>query len=378
VRDPLFVRALAVRGDGEPVVVLAFDLLMVTDELHRGLAARLAPARVIVHATHSHSSLGGEWPALLGRYFLGRYRPWAIPRLVDAGERAAREALASTGPATVRSASLPLPGLNGNRRDPAGPKDEELTVLRLSREDGDAIVASYPAHPVIVAERDHIAASADFPGEIVRLLERDTAFGMYLQGALGAVDVLFPDDKALSADRNLAMMAEPIAASALAMARSAPPSEPVVAFAAAQRTLPRPDPLTHFEDDPWRLRLDRVLAPALGLLVASLPRVARVRGLRIGDWAVAGAPADLGVGLALDAKAAARAAGVRDPVVASQCDGYVGYVHRRQDYAHTPPASHREMAFYENAMNFFGRGTGDVLAGALDEVLKTLCRKGRP
>jgi hypothetical protein len=235
VRDPLYVRALALRSGDARFVLVAWDLLMVPEDLYQGMRSRMADTgvKVIAHATHTHSSLGGFGRSWLENRFLGTWRPWALRHLLDAGEQAAREALAALGPAEARADSLPLPGLNGNRRDPNGPKDEELTVLRLVREDGDAVLASYSAHPVIVSERDHHAISADFPGEVIRRLERDFGFAMFVQGALGAVDVLFPADPSMTVDRNLAMMADPIAASAAALARGARPDSSPLVFAAA-------------------------------------------------------------------------------------------------------------------------------------------------
>jgi hypothetical protein len=374
VRDPLYVRALAFREGATTAVELVYDLLLVTEELRAGIAGRLSDtgAGVLVNATHTHSSMGGIWDSFLARRFMGKPRPWVVKHLLDSGERAAREAIAALQPAEARSASAVLPGLNGNRRDPAGPKDEELTVLRLVRGGDEAIVFSYPAHPVIVAERDHHAISADFPGEAVRLLERDVAFAAYVQGSLGGVDVLFPPDKAMPADVNVRLMAEPLAIAALNLARvSARPGPSRVAFAAEDLALGAPDSRPFFDDELRRL-VDLPLRVLLNNLVAAVPRVARVRGVRVGNWAVAGTPADLGVTIGLAGKDAARRAGIADPVVASQCDGYVGYLHRRDDYRKAPPGSHLGMARYENAMNFFGRDTGERVLAAVEKVFAAI------
>ncbi|MBM4396321.1 MAG: hypothetical protein FJ087_11580 [Deltaproteobacteria bacterium] len=403
VRDPLFARALALREDGRTAVLVAWDLLLVTQEMGALLRDRLAQtgAEVVAHATHTHSSLGGLWGSFLARRFMGAPRPWALPHVLDAAERAARAAIAGLAPAAPRAASALLPGLNGNRRDPAGPKDEELSVLRLVRESDEAIVLSYSAHPVIVGERDHRAASADFPGEACRLLERDVAFAMFVQGSLGGVDVLFPDDKSLSADRNLTMMAAPLASSALNLARQAPPpaggsggssggssagspagpsgassgDRPLLAHASADLVLGPPDSRPAFDDEVWRGRLDLPLRALFNALVRSVPRTVPIQALRVGDFAVVGTPADLGVGVGLAIKAAARAAGIPVPVAASQTDGYVGYVHPREAYARVPPpGSCREMAVYENAMNFFGRGTADRILDAARAAIGGIAR----
>lgn len=382
VRDPLFARAVAFDDGKTRAVLLIYDLLMVVDELARGVRDRLRDARafVTVHATHTHSSVGGYAPGLLGRLFAGGYRPEVLPRLIQAGERAARKALEGLRPAQVQAASTILPGLNGNRRDPRGPRDEELTVVRMARGKEIGVLVSYPAHPVIVGERDHQSMSADFPGEVVRLLERDVGFAAFLQGSLGGVDVLFPQDTGTTADRNLSLMAEPLAHSAMNLARLATRCSPAAAVRVASEEwdLPRPDPRPFFEDQGAGRILGRPLSAVLGLLVPPSIRTARVQGIRVGSFAVVGTPADLGVRIGLAIKAHARRAGIEHPVAASQCDGYIGYLHRTEDYRVTPPPSHRAMAYYENAMSFFGHGAGERTLAAACRVVERLAAEGQP
>lgn len=371
VRDPLMVRALALQQEGEGVLVVAWDLLMVTEELFQGLKSRLADTgfHLIAHATHTHSSIGGFWDSWLARRFLGQYRPWAMGHLLDAAERAARDALASMAPAVASAGSAMLPGLNGNRRDPGGPKDEELTVLRLHRDDEDAVLVSYSAHPVIVAERDHHVISADFPGEVVRLLQRDFAFAMYVQGSLGGVDVLFPDDKALSADRNLELMAGPVASGAASLARSCAPAGGGLRWADEEWQPANPDSRAFFDDEGFKIQ-DRPMRAIADFLLRDVPRRARVCGFRLGSFALLGFQADLGVGIGLGGKAHARTLGVQYPVMASQVNGYIGYLHLRDEYRKAPTVEpHLGMAHYENAMNFFGRDTGDRALAAARAVL---------
>jgi len=373
VRDPLFARALALRGNGITVVLVAYDLLMVTEDLYQGVRSRLADtgARVMVHGTHTHSSVGGFWNSFLARRFLGTYDPGIVRMLLDAGERAARAALGNLEPAEALAASAVLPGLNGNRRDPAGPKDEEITVLRLRRRDSDGILVSYPAHPVIVAERDHHRISADFPGEVVRMLRQDWDFAVFVQGSLGGVDVLFPDDPAVSADDNLQRMASPLATAATTLARGAEPVGETLRWESQEWTPGPVDPRPFFEDQ-WQARVDLPLRWLLRRLVAAVPRRGRVQGLRVGGFGVVGFQADLGVSIGLEVKRMARERGIRFPIAASQTDGYLGYLHRAEDYRHAPPESHRGMAVYENAMNFFGRRTGEEALEAARAVIGRL------
>ena len=370
VRDALYARAMAFDDGATCAVLVVFDALMVTEALHRQVTARLADtgARVLVAATHTHSGPGGFGRGLLIEKVCGRHRPGVLERLADAGADAARRALGSLAPARVGSTVGVLPGHNGNRRDPEGPVDDRLTLLRVQRAHDEALLVSYSAHPVIVGERDHFALSADYPGLLVNLLERQVAFAAFVQGALGGVDVLFPADPAVTADDNLRRMAEPMARRALQLRDVCAVRDVPVRACRREWPLPaRPDARPFYDDQAWARRLDLPLRAALNALfsAATEPR-ARVQGLRLGDFALVGTPADLGVSIALAGKAHAHSRGLAHPVMASQCDGYLGYLHLPADYAHAPTAAAdplrlkqaRTMGVYENWMSPYGHDAG--------------------
>lgn len=376
VRDPLFVRAIAFEQGETRALLLVYDLLMITEDLVQRLQHRLQEDKVfiMVHATHTHSSLGGYVPGILGRFFAGKYDSSVVERLAQAGERAARLALDDLREGSVQAIAIPLPGLNGNRRDPAGPVDEELSVVRLARERDVGLLISYSAHPVIVAERDHHAVSADFPGEVVKALEKEVAFAAFVQGSLGGVDVLFPKNSTMTIDKNLALMAEPIANSAINLARLASKSEhqAFLKVVSEELTLPSPQPSPFFDDQPLTFLISRPIALMLGLLVPKQIRKATVLGIRVGPCAIIGFPADLGVRLGIATKAYARRLGIEVPVAASQCNGYIGYLHLPEDYRKAPPKQYLQMAAYENVMSFFGHKMGEKVFCAAQNVIERL------
>jgi hypothetical protein len=376
VRDPLFVRAVVFSPpQGRPVALLSFDLLIITEEIHQGMKSRLADTdlEVVCHATHTHSSVGGFWNSLLGRFFLGSYRPWVQRLLLDAAERAVRAAMADLAPVTVRSAGVTIPGLNGNRRDHDGPLDETLTVIRLQKPESDAIMFSYPGHPVIAAERDHHAVSADFPGAAVAIIEKQFAFAMFVQGALGGVDVFFPAEP-VSVDVNMEMMASPIANAAVTLAHAAPKCADTLGFSRRELDMGKPAVCVSYDDN--KPFADRFLNAAANLLVKPVPAVARIDGIRIGDSVIVGFPADLGIGLSLNVKQLAGDLGFAHVITASETGGCIGYVHLPADYEKTPADKGEaiKMGRYENAMNFFGHQSGLKFRDAALEVLTDLAR----
>lgn len=380
VRDPLYARAVVLRQPGGPAVALVeYDLVITTEDMYQGLKSRLADTglEIVCSATHTHSGFGGFWKGALGRAFLGRYRNGALESVVDAGEAAVRAALKEMGPAVVSSGSVTIPGLNGNRRDHTGPLDEDLHVVRLRKDGKDAILFSYPGHPVIVAERAHHLVSADFPGDAVARVEREFDFAMYVAGALGGVDVKFPKTP-VTVDENLEMMAAPIANSVLIIARSAVPAkcgEPLLSYSRREISFDKVQSRWSYDDDrkPFDFLLDR-----LGTMLArNVPGVVRIEGIRIGGIAIIGIPADIGIGLSLRIKDEGRARGLAGVITMSQTGGCIGYVHLPGDYARTPADQGEaiNMGRYENAMNFFGHDSGTKILGAAIEVLDGLVAK---
>lgn len=385
VRDPVYCRAFAFEQGTTRVVLIIFDLLMVTEELHQELRRRLADtgAEIIGHATHTHSSVGGFASGTLIERVCGRHRPGVLDALANAGERAARAAIGSMKPAGISVSFGELAGHNGNRRAPHGPVDEELTVLSIQSGGERALLVSYSAHPVIVAERAHMVVSADFPGLLIRELEREVSFAAFAQGALGGVDVLFPEDRHISVDENLRRMVGPMVAEVLGLAPGSAEHKPdaLLRFDRCEWPLGAPDVQPFYENQPFAPILAWPVKPLLNALFrqAQVP-VARVQGFRLGDFAFVGTPADLGVGIDLAAKKYARDRGLRCPVVASQCDGYIGYLHRRQDYEAHPPSGPwpfkgtdaMNMGVYENALSVYGRDAGERALDAACSVIDEL------
>jgi hypothetical protein len=94
-----------------------------------------------------------------------------------------------------------------------------------------------------------------------------------------------------------------------------------------------------------------------------------VHALRVGSFALLGFPCDLGVEVALRARATTQAAGYAPVAVASQKGGYAGYVHHPSATAGTPAPSQRDLWRYENAMGFFGPSLAGRLEAAAARAL---------
>ncbi len=370
VHDPLHARALHLESGERGATLVVADLLAIPATLHWAVAREVGvePASLLLAATHSHSATGGYWDGgPLVRYFMGAYQESIFRDLVAKLGAVARAARARTVPARLTGARVPTTGVNANRRRLLGPIDPDLTLVRFERDGERPLdVVSFSGHPVIGSERDRHAISADFPGELCRRLEARGRDAIFFQGAVGGVSPLFPEFPQ-PLDVHLALVASLLedgvdrAERALAPIASAP-------FEVRLERIALPPPSCRvFPPTMKRGWLGELATLPLRHLVASQAKRARqgdpdapLHLIRLGDAAWLGTPCDLGVTVALGLKAALAERGVKLPMVGSQCDGYVGYVHRLDDYLHVPEPGFRELGFYENAMSLAGWDLGDT------------------
>ena len=359
--DPLHVRAIILQEGDVQVAILAFDLLLIDHELLAAVRERLEGTglQLFLHATHTHSSMGGFGKPLIARLAFGSHQPWVHDYLAGRAAEAVCDALTDMQPTKVGAGCDRVPELAKNRRDPDGPVDDQLTVIRLVRRQDEALIVGYAGHPVIVAERDPHALSADFPGEICRKLELATGgFALYLNGPLGGVDVLFPEEP-ISAQRNLEMQARPIVEKTLALKDTFILEKGGLSYGSETVDFGPVDPDPYFQDQ----KVLKVIGSPLrriarSLLSKAVSESAPVTAVRIGSGLLVGLPGEPGVNITEPIKHMAREMGLAFPHIASHVNGFAGYVHHPDDYRNKPPGSHLSMAVYENMLNIFGRDTG--------------------
>lgn len=184
VHDPLAVRALVV-GDGVRAAAIAVvDLIGVDASITARVRERIdavaggAFSYVGVVATHTH---GG--PAVLRRALLGTVDDAYLEELVAHVAEAVLEAFAERAPVVIRFGLGQERSVAKNRRDPEGPIDPDLSVIRFDdpatgRPRG--VLCSYACHPVTLGP-DNRQVTRDYPGFVVD----------GLSAACGGVPVVF-------------------------------------------------------------------------------------------------------------------------------------------------------------------------------------------
>jgi hypothetical protein len=89
----------------------------------------------------------------------------------------------------------------------------------------------------------------------------------------------------------------------------------------------------------------------------------------MGRLVLVGIPGEVGPRLS---SAIRRVFSPSDTIVASLCNGYAGYIHRRCDYEHKHGL--RTLGLYENAMSLAGRDAGESILSLIEHRRSHLSR----
>jgi hypothetical protein len=195
IHDPLHARAVAVGAGDSTIAILVVDNIGLVHPDIEAIRRRavelsatgaLAPQRIIVTSTHSHS--GPDVVGLWGEHELSSGRdPAYMAWLIETSARQIAAAVASMQPATLRVAS------GDHRLDwvqnvtEPGLLDRRVSVLQMIGADGRTVatLTNFACHPTVMdAVSDRV--SSDYVAGFYRLMsERLPGEHLFLQGAIG-------------------------------------------------------------------------------------------------------------------------------------------------------------------------------------------------
>ncbi len=354
IRDPLYVRVLSVSDGRDTAVVVSADLLAFPYPLAERIIEQISVEHgiprqaILLTTTHTHSGSGSFAPGFLHEQVFGPYKHEIEEGITGRVLWAVRQSLKGRKPVRWGLAVEPqaLGGWVENRADPAGEVDPALSLLLFeSAEAGRpaVLLVQAAAHPTLMDSQD-MRFSADYPGEVCRLLEAayPGSVCLFVNGAAGDVR---PRD-AIGAD----------------------PEERIQRFArilsefstaAAGRT-----PLhakgdlagwgTWFSLPPPQLRLGPIpIHPELGRL--SRPGLSFVHLIALDDVVIVPLPAELTAELGGKLRQRLEGRGLK-PLPAGYANGYLGYAVSPAQYAR---------GSYEAGMTWYGPGFGESLTQEL-------------
>jgi hypothetical protein len=188
VLDDLMCRAVHLRAGGRSLVLVSCDVIGFTVDDADAIRAAVAAAHglpresVLLAATHTHCG-----PATQPMPGLGDIDPAYKSRLRALILEAAAEAVSSPRPAEssfALEAIEPL-GYNRRRKDFSG-VDPVLKAAIFKTRDRKVYLLSYACHAVVFGRKSHV--SADWPGAVVREIERSGDKALFFQGFCGDID----------------------------------------------------------------------------------------------------------------------------------------------------------------------------------------------
>lgn len=348
IRDPLYVRALALDDGEDKVLILSADLLIFPQPLAEEILRKISEEEkipreaIVLAATHTHSGPGAIAHGFLYEKIFGRYRPQIVEGIKGRVLWAAHQALENRKPARWESAvSGGLEDFAENRAADGGPVDPDLSVLVLEGGDGSiqAALVNWAAHPTLLDSGDG-RFSGDFPGEVCRQMESSYpgSVCLFVNGAAGdsrPAERVGPDPE--ERIRRLGSALAEVATGLINQGR--PQSHADLASWGGWFRLPPP-----------QVRLGPVpLHPAIGKRMR--PASVFLGMVALDDKLLVPLPAEITADLGRELKAKLRDSGFR-PLLTGYSNGYLGYAVTGQRY---------RSGSYESRMTWYGPWFGASL-----------------
>ncbi|MEQ9591953.1 MAG: hypothetical protein RLN86_05110 [Cyclobacteriaceae bacterium] len=191
VHDTLFAKVLAVNNGGYTAYIVSIDLLIFPPELKSLLERRLGDPGsrfVYYNASHTHTSVGGWDPTLLGNFLMGDYQEDWMHHVADgiiehmslANEDLKRASLFEWEVDASKHVSHRIDKSGGS---PVDGKIRGISVLRSDSSKG--LLFSYSVHPTLIS-RKMTSLSGDYPAEVMANLSDEYDFTQFLAGMMGS------------------------------------------------------------------------------------------------------------------------------------------------------------------------------------------------
>lgn len=360
VSDSIFARAIVLNNGSNRAAIVGLDLLITPPTVTEALKKRLPEVglrweNVYMGAIHSHNSMGGWAPGLVGQLIAGGYDEQLVTRITDGVLNAIRAAQRNMAPVQVGFGQTDARELIYNRIGDSGPTrplDGLVRLLKLQKPTGEsALLCTFAGHATLFEDDMWTYLSRDYPGSLVDRLEKRSAdFAVFLAGAVGSTGPEAKGNTDFGEIRNYA------GALAAHIERTVPQIPLSTDSSLALLTLP----LALREPHPRVIGNWRVRPWLFYSIYGDYP--ADLKALRVGKTVLLGTPCDFSGELVADFKPLAQQKGV-NLMITSFDGGYIGYV--------TPDAYYNRPTYETRDMNWFGPYNGAYF----EEMMRGLLKK---
>ena len=355
VHDDLFVKAVALKVQGQVGVMVGADALIIPREVEERAVRRLelesglSREQVYLSATHTHSSLGAWGEGVVAESFAGGFQPGAKIWFSDCIVQAVQEAIKDLKPARFGHGRFNASRFVRNRLvGDLGKVDPEFSYAVVEQDAGKvAVLGVYGAHATVLSS-DMMEFSADYPGCWQRAVEQATGgVALFLAGGVGSQSPV-PGARGLAGTEEMGQALSRMVIEQLPNTRLTNS----IVFGVLGLNVIMP-PLNVRLSDGVRLR------PWLAGKLLPARRQSFLQAFRIADSLWISTPCDFSGELALGIKDFLRVRGT-DAIVTSFNGDYVGYV---------IPSRYYHLSGYEpRLMSFFGPNVPDYF----DEMIRSM------
>ncbi len=364
VHDELYAKALVLSDEEQKIAIVATDLIGVDLELTNTVReftekeTGIPKENVLIAASHTHSGpmvsafnkINFPIPEIYERE-VENYR-YALKRKIVGAIYIANKNLRS---AKIGVGKGKIFTIGANRRDPNGPMDPEVGVLRVDDKAGNLIGAlvNYTCHPTVMGA-NNLLISADFPGYAMSLVEKAKgAIALFTNGAEGNISTRFT--RRGQTFKEVERFGTILGAEVLKVLEQITTSGQAEIKAAVEkvhlpfRKLPALEEAKRIVEESKqrleKLRKEgaprpyvRVAETTLQGAEATLRMVKTLKGegivsemqvIRIDDTALVGVPVELFVEIGLEFK---KKSGLKNAYIVGLANDYVGYVVTRKAY----------------------------------------------
>ncbi|MBL4625556.1 MAG: hypothetical protein JKY42_10525 [Flavobacteriales bacterium] len=187
VADSLYVNCIYLKNGKTEVVILSYDLLLITPELANSVKTKLKSqgiSAIYFSASHTHSSFGGFGRGIVSEIALGEFNQNILDHLLDKSVMAVKQARENND--TLLNIVFSEKKINRciNRVTKEEYIDEGLRQVYFTTSSSTAILSSLNIHPTFVWSKRKILTK-DYPRIFSR--ENGSEFAMFVAGTMGSI-----------------------------------------------------------------------------------------------------------------------------------------------------------------------------------------------
>ncbi len=192
VHDSIFAKAIAVEVNGEEVVFISADMVLIPElvvlEVAENLKNEISRKQLFFGATHTHSSIGNCIPGFVGKSFGGEFQPEVVKWLSAKFTELIIDARKDKQYAKFSSGNIRTPNLVRNRIiGETGRLNDRLNLVSFAQDNGKkAVIGIFAAHATTISTWND-KYSGDYPGYFQRSLEADDIdMALFFAGTVGS------------------------------------------------------------------------------------------------------------------------------------------------------------------------------------------------